>query len=142
MKQTDNLDYLCYDKHKTPVKEGDVIRIKTAGSLNGEFVVERGLNAELQIEGTNLSGFYPGTYEVLKYSERVTVPIELWVTHRSQSTIKHIFDTPGKNWRACALHSDGKMEWEWCDTFDEAVAWCKRFLNYNRETMPLCTKAP
>lgn len=62
-----------------------------------------------------------------KYHKRLVVEIEVWVSHRSESSIMHISDLPQKDWRACVRHSDGKMEWQWCETFDEAVAWCERY---------------
>ena len=62
-----------------------------------------------------------------KYNKRLVVEIEVWVSHRSESNIMHISDPSDKEWRACVRHSDGKMEWEWCKTFDDAVAWCERY---------------
>ncbi len=61
-----NNDFLCYDKHQRNIREGDQIRINTAGSLNGVFPVTRSKRGELQIGGQDLWGFYPGTYEVVE----------------------------------------------------------------------------
>ena len=65
-----NSDDLCYDKNGQRVKVGDTIRIKTCASLEGDYVVSRGVNGALQVAGENLAGFYPGTYEILPNGER------------------------------------------------------------------------
>lgn len=67
------------------------------------------------------------TATVPRFEARFTVEIEVWVTHRSAMGIMHISDPPDREWRAAVRHSSGLMEWQWCGTFDEAVAWCRRY---------------
>ena len=63
------------------------------------------------------------------YNKILNVQIEVWVTSRE--------DAFGGNpppaepyygeWKASVRHSNGQMEWQWCDTFGDAVAWCEKF---------------
>ena len=71
-----------------------------------------------------------GNKSIKRYEKKFLVEIETWVTSRKESGfVRHISDPEGKEWRACARHSNGVMEWEWFDDFDTAVAWCERFDN-------------
>lgn len=64
---------------------------------------------------------------VQEFSEVFTVQIEVWVSRRDDSFVKHFADPDDKPFRANVRHSNGVLEWQWCDTFEEAVEWCRRF---------------
>jgi hypothetical protein len=63
----------------------------------------------------------------------VAVEIEAWVTHKSECFVGHISDPVGKEWKAHVRHIKGVMEWEWFQTFEEAVAWCERYFLSNKQ---------
>lgn len=71
----------------------------------------------------------PDRILAMKYEKKFNVTIEVWVTHRSEMGIKHISDPENKEWKASVRHSNKSMEWQWCKTFEEAVAWCESFKN-------------
>ena len=61
------------------------------------------------------------------YERKWLVPIEVWVTHRSNMGIKHISESSSTPWRAAVRHSNGLMEWQWHKTKKEAIDWCEKF---------------
>jgi hypothetical protein len=65
----------------------------------------------------------------LRYSRKEIVPVEIeaWVTHRNDCFVKYFSDPKGKDWKASVRHINGVMEWEWCATLEEAVAWCNKY---------------
>jgi hypothetical protein len=69
----------------------------------------------------------------LRYSRKEIVPIEIeaWVTHKNDCFVGHYSDPKGKDWKASVRHISGVMEWEWCATLEEAVAWCDRYFLSN-----------
>jgi len=67
-----NHDKYCFDKYGRSISEGDTVRVKTCGSLEGEFLVTRmegkgGGELFIGYPGYMLMlyGFYPGTLEVI-----------------------------------------------------------------------------
>lgn len=66
-----------------------------------------------------------------KYHKIAGGVIELEIIPRSEcgfvSFVIESFLTDKHQFRAIARYSDGHMEWQWCESYDEAMAWCKRF---------------
>lgn len=65
-----------------------------------------------------------------QYHKILKVEIEVWVTSREEAFggVPPPADSPYYGeWKASVCHSNGAMEWQWCKTFEEAVAWCEMF---------------
>lgn len=62
-----------------------------------------------------------------EYHKMLTVGTEVWVSNRKNISSFPICDFGNlKEWRASIRHSNGVLEWQWCDKFEDAVAWCER----------------
>jgi hypothetical protein len=63
------------------------------------------------------------------YNKKLQVEIEVWVTPRDEAFGGNppIASEHYGEWKASVRHSNGEMGWQWCKTFEEAVAWCERF---------------
>jgi len=64
-----------------------------------------------------------------KYQRSFQVEIEVWVSTRDE-VFGGVSPTNPEHYgefRACVRHSNGEMAWQWCETFEQAVAWCERF---------------
>jgi hypothetical protein len=64
-----------------------------------------------------------------EYQKKLKVEIEVWVTPRNEAFggVPPLATDNYKDWKASVRHSNGVMEWRWCDTFEEAVEWCEAF---------------
>ena len=68
-----------------------------------------------------------------QYHKVLKVDIEVWVTSRAEAFggAPPPADSPHYGeWKASVRHSNEQMEWQWCETFEEAVAWCEKFATY------------
>ena len=76
-------------------------------------------------------GVEPGGEEDIvsqKYQKKFLAHVEVWVTPRKDIETLHFTERDNeKSWRAAVRHSNGVMEWRWCDSFEDAVAWCENF---------------
>jgi hypothetical protein len=67
----------------------------------------------------------------MKYHKIVDGVIELEIITRKEylSGVHpcESFLTDKHQFRGIARYSNGHMEWQWCDSFDNAVSWCNRF---------------
>jgi hypothetical protein len=63
------------------------------------------------------------------YNKILNAQIEVWVEHRDDMhpTMKAIGEHLCREWKASIRYINGKMEWQWCSTYLEAVAWCENF---------------
>lgn len=62
------------------------------------------------------------------YQKTLRVEIEVWVTHRDEAFggVPPVSDVI-KEWKSSVRHSNGTLEWQWHDTFEQAVDWCEKF---------------
>lgn len=69
----------------------------------------------------------------MKYerTDTIAVKVEAWVTRRDECSVKHFAEPEDRPWKASVRHMRGFMEWEWCATFEEAVAWCEGYFLAN-----------